>query len=302
MSILGGEQRWIRDIVSATGGILINPFKQKAPEAEFIIYLDDAVSWFRLLYPKTPYMRYMTTPRRAFYDMRYLVPFHIKLLSSILRPIDRLFVKLCIHNIAVISHNVRNRVYKTYGVESRVIYPCVHIEKYRNEPAQNYWLAVQRVDKWKRTDLLIEIFRELPDEQLIVAGVIYPGYEYLRDTAPDNVKFLGSVTEDQLIDLYARSKGIVALSIDEDFGLVPLEAMASGKPSVCVAEGGPLELITPYIHGFLEHPNKADLIHALKVAGLYYWDIDEIKNTAGYYSYENFKRELLECIDSWSRK
>src|SRR5437879_8665634 len=59
-----------------------------------------------------------------------------------------------------------------------------------------------------------------------------------RLAPPPNVEFLGEIAEQQLLDLYATCRGLVAVSVDEDFGLTPVEAMSSGKAVIAVNDGG----------------------------------------------------------------
>jgi glycosyltransferase involved in cell wall biosynthesis len=109
---------------------------------------------------------------------------------------------------------------------------------------------VNRLYPEKRIELQIESFRRMPDQNLIIAGGFSKGdhaekysRQLLRDL-PDNIRVLGEIPEEELINLYAHCKGLVCTALDEDFGLTPLEAMASGKPVVAVNEGGFCETVT----------------------------------------------------------
>jgi glycosyltransferase involved in cell wall biosynthesis len=104
----------------------------------------------------------------------------------------------------------------------------------------------------------------MPDRTLVVAGNIYPAYESLVKNAPPNVRFLGPVSETELIDLYARADGFLATAIDEDFGLTPVEAMASGKPVVATKEGGYLETVLDGYTGYLVAPCATEIIAAIE--------------------------------------
>ncbi len=96
----------------------------------------------------------------------------------------------------------------------------------------------------KRIELQIEAFRRMPEENLVVVGGFAKGdhasryAENLIKNLPPNARFLGEVTEEELQDLYARCRGLVCTALNEDYGLTPLEAMASGKPVIAIDEGG----------------------------------------------------------------
>jgi glycosyltransferase involved in cell wall biosynthesis len=80
---------------------------------------------------------------------------------------------------------------------------------------------------------------------------------------PDNVRILGEVEEKELVDLYACCRGLICTALNEDFGLTPLEAMASGKPVVAVNEGGFCETVTRET-GRLVNPNPPAIIEAVQ--------------------------------------
>ena len=84
------------------------------------------------------------------------------------------------------------------------------------------------------------------------------------ENIPDNIEIRGAISEDELIDLYARCKGLICTAKDEDFGLTPVEAMASGKPVVAVNEGGFKETVINGRTGLLVEANKDDLVKAIK--------------------------------------
>jgi len=91
--------------------------------------------------------------------------------------------------------------------------------------------------------------------------------EILMDI-PDNVKLPGSIAQDELIELYATCKGHITTALDEDFGLTPIEAMASGKSTVAVREGGYLETIEDGVTGLLVDVNETAIINGVKYQNL----------------------------------
>ncbi len=239
---------------------------------DFAVAMDDmSVRYFSR--NKTPHLYYLLTPRRAVYDMNY--PFLQGLSGvkrmlyrpglSVFRFLDRRFLKHHVRNLACISHTVRNRVQKFYlRDDAAVLYPPVRCDRYHSSTGEDYWLSVNRVDKWKRIDLQIETFRRMPEFRLKVVGSVYPGYEHLVDRAPPNVEFLGNKSEKELHDLYARCTGFVTTAVDEDFGITPVEAMASGKPVVATREGGYQETVVDGRTGLLVSPDAGALCRAIR--------------------------------------
>ncbi|MEM3122352.1 MAG: glycosyltransferase, partial [Candidatus Pacearchaeota archaeon] len=94
-----------------------------------------------------------------------------------------------------------------------------------------------------------EAFKKIPDENLILVGSYekskhFKEYaDYIKKIKPDNVKILSCVDQKELINLYSNCKGLITTSLNEDFGLTPLEAMASGKLVIAPNEGGYKETI-----------------------------------------------------------
>ena len=81
---------------------------------------------------------------------------------------------------------------------------------------------------------------------------------------PENVKMLGTVSEEKLVDLYSRCKGLICTAVYEDFGMTPLEAMASGKRVIAVDEGGFTETVVNGETGLLMEANRDELAGAVE--------------------------------------
>ena len=225
----------------------------------------------------SPNLLYCYTPTRAFYDLydEYLRKRHI-----LTKPAFVLWVKLHRHwtekilqkinKVVCISENTRMRCKKYWGINTDVIYPPVETSKFKFKSYGDFWLSVNRIYPEKRIELQLEVFKRLPDEKLYIVGGFSRGdhaeryAKKLIKMAPKNVKFLGSVSEDELIELYAECKGLLCTAKDEDFGLTPVEAMASGKPVVAVNEGGYRESIIDKKTGYLVNPDVSEIINAMK--------------------------------------
>ena len=129
----------------------------------------------------------------------------------------------------------------------------------------------QRLYPEKRIELQIEAFSHMPDQNLVIVGGASSGDHAdpygsricKMAEKSDNVTILGQISDTEVIDLYSRCKGFICTAVAEDFGITPLEAMASGKPVVAVAEGGFLETVTPDC-GKLINPDVHDIISAVR--------------------------------------
>jgi glycosyltransferase involved in cell wall biosynthesis len=150
---------------------------------------------------------------------------------------------------------------------SAVVYPPVDVSSYRFQKVGDAWLSVSRLSHEKRIDLLVEAFRRRPDERLLVVGGPQGGQSLARFVRslrpPENVGFLGEIQEPRLRELYATCRGLVATAQDEDFGLAPVEAMASGKAVVAVDEGGFRESVIPGRTGWLVPPTPEAIATAI---------------------------------------
>lgn len=226
-----------------------------------------------------PNLWYCNTPTRAFYDQ---YPDVIDKQSFFKRQIARTWIILHrffdqrsisdIDSIVANSENIRNRVKKYYNRDSTVIYPGIDTSRFHCSEYGDFWLSVNRLYPEKRIELQIEVFRKLPDQRLVIAGGYSQGDHasayvstIMRDLPP-NVTILGEVREEELVDLYSRCRGLLCTAVEEDFGLTPLEAMASGKPVVAVNEGGFKETVTPET-GILARPETEAITEAIYAAG-----------------------------------
>ncbi len=150
------------------------------------------------------------------------------------------------------SENTWQRIIKYSGKESEVIHPPADTSKFRCREYGDFWLSVNRLYPEKRVEMQIEAFRKIPEEKLIIVRGYSKGdhaERYARNITrdlPQNVTLAGEFPESKLLDLYSICRGLVCTAIDEDFGMKPLEAIASGKHVVAVNEGGFRETV---VHG-----------------------------------------------------
>lgn len=148
------------------------------------------------------------------------------------------------------SENTKKRIKNIYNREAIVINPPIEASKYYCNPNKGYWLSVNRLTKAKKIEMQMEAFAKMPEENLIIVGSYEKGSrpfekykKFIEEIKPANVKIKNWVDDRSLKELYANCKGFITTSIDEDFGMAPVEAMASGKPVVAPNEGGYKETV-----------------------------------------------------------
>jgi glycosyltransferase involved in cell wall biosynthesis len=158
------------------------------------------------------------------------------------------------------SRNVRTRIWKTYRRESEVIYPPVDVESFHHERAEYYFLTVSELVPYKRIDLLVKYFTRT-GQALHIAGD-GPDSQALRAIAGRNIRFLGRVSDDDLRDLYSHCRAFL-MPGEEDFGITPVEALASGKPVIAFGRGGALETVPPFGGVLFDRQDEESLAAAM---------------------------------------
>lgn len=223
-----------------------------------------------------PNLWYCYTPVRAFYD---LYPTFLSRQNFITRQLFRtwtFFHRIMdqrsiteVDRIIAISQNVQMRIRHYHHRDADVIYPPVDTSLYHGKEYGNFWLSVNRFYPEKRIELQIDAFGQMPEEHLVIVGGYAMGdhaakyAEKICQNLPPNITIRGEVSNEELRDLYARCRGLICTALDEDYGLTPLEAMASGKPVVAVDEGGYRETMTPET-GLLVKPYVPDIVSAVR--------------------------------------
>ena len=223
-----------------------------------------------------PNIYYCHSPIRVFFDLYEIFK---KRQSFAKRPFFVLWVYLHrsllkkyakhVEKFLCNSENTKRRIKRYYDRDAHILYPYVDCSKYRYKKNGDFWLSVNRLYPEKRVEMQIEVFRRLPNERLIIIGGYARGdhaEKYLDKITdlPSNVEIKGQISEKELIELYANCKAFITTALDEDFGITPLEAMASGKPVVAVNQGGYKETVIDGKTGKLVKADVDELIGAVK--------------------------------------
>ncbi len=223
----------------------------------FIMY-STPMPCFRIRKDKTPYIYFCHTPERGFFDLKEMVISEMKqwgfpryqIARSLFRYrqyLDRRLFSKVVNPKQVITNSelILQRYERAYGLRPRgAVGAPVDTGKFKNRPSEDFFFTSGGLRPNKRVDWQIRALAGT-DEHLKIAGdgVERRKLEILSKDVGADVEFLGRVSDDELIDLYSRCKAFIFSAREEDFGMVPIEAMASGKPVISVKEGGPMEYL-----------------------------------------------------------
>lgn len=197
------------------------------------------------------------------------------------------------------SQNVRRRIRECYGRNSVVVYPPVDVGRFQvGERSEDFYLIVSRLVAYKRIDLAVEAFTAL-GRRLVVIGD-GPDRRRLEAMAGPTVAFLGRAPDEVVTEKMATCRAYVFPG-SEDFGIVPVEAQACGKPVVAFRDGGALETVVENKTGvFFDRPEADALAAAVLDLESRAWDARRIRRNAERFSTARFleeTRDLLRRVD-----
>lgn len=199
------------------------------------------------------------------------------------------------------SEEVRKRIKKFYHRDATVIYPPVSLPKIPQVQKGDYYFVVARIVGGKGLDLAVEAAARL-GIKLKIAGApagYYTEHKKLAKIAPDNVEFLGHVSDDELVKLYAGAKAFFALAADEDFGITPVEAMLCGTPVIAYRGGGYKETVIEGKTGvFFETLTAESLVAAIQKFERITITPKSCKEQAEKFSKERFQKEIMHFVES----
>ncbi|VEP15934.1 Glycosyl transferase group 1 [Hyella patelloides LEGE 07179] len=177
------------------------------------------------------------------------------------------------------SSTVAKRIKKYYKRNALTVnYPIDTSKFIFSDAKEEYYLISSRMISYKRLDIVIEAFNWLGLPLIIIGDG--PERARLESLALDNIKFLGYVEDELRANLMAKAKGVIVMAL-EDYGLVPIEANASGTPVIAYGAGGVLDTQIDGVTGILFSPQTPEALHnALFRADRTDWDYQQIRNHA----------------------
>lgn len=246
---------------------------------------------------------YCHTPARFIwryedYVKREMLPAWIKeILPFFLEPIK----KWDLQNTRGVDHFIANsrtvaeRIMKIYGRESVIINPPVDLDFFRPASVdRDYYLVVSRLNPYKRIDIAVEAFNEL-DLPLKIIGD-GPDRRVLEKAARPNIEFLGRRSDFEVAGYLAECRALIFTG-EEDFGIVPLEAMASGRPVIAYRAGGVEETVVEGKTGlFFDSQTARGLAQAVKRFRFEIFDKSGIREHARQFDKKAFKQKIERFV------
>lgn len=246
---------------------------------------------------------YCHTPMRFAWD---LTSDYLRALPPSLRPAARVVLLWLrwwdrassgqVDHFVANSRFVAGRIRRHYDRDSTVIYPPVDTQYFTpSGRAEGFYLVVSRLVPYKRVDLAVEAFNRL-NRPLVVVGD-GPEAARLREIARPNVTFVGEVSDAALRGYYRQCSTLVFPG-EEDFGLVPVEAQACGRPVIAFGRGGALESVVDGRTGtFFFEPTVDALVAAVRAFDPSAYDPDVMRAHAERFSRQRFLTEMGELVE-----
>ena len=275
---------------------------------DIVISASHAIAKGVITGPDQLHIGYIHTPIRYAWDMQqeYLSKaglergvrgYFTRLLLHYMRIWDMRTVAGVDHYIAN-SHFVARRIMKLYKREATVIHPPVELDRFSvGEKKENFYVTVSRLVPYKKVDLIVRAFNQIPNRKLVVIGD-GPELNYLKKIADSNITFLGFQSDRVIEDTLQRAKAFV-YAAQEDFGIVPVEAQACGTPVIAYGKGGALETVVPGQTGqfFYEQKEEA-LIESVEIfEGSPPFNPFDIRKNVERFGKARFEREMRTFVE-----
>lgn len=256
--------------------------------------------------PHQVHICYCYTPMRYAWDLmheylreskldRGIKGFFAKMVLHYLRGWDTHSSHRVDHFIADSKH-IANRIAKFYHRQAEVIYPPVDLSFFEEEKKkEDYYLAASRLVPYKRMDLIVEAFSKMPDKKLVVIGD-GPDWKKVKEKAGKNVELLGYQKDEVLRQHMQKAKGFMFAAL-EDFGILPVEAMACGTPVIAFGKGGAKETVIEGETGlFFQEQSVMGIIEAVQRFEKREFDSKKCRERAEFFSPERFEKQFQQFV------
>lgn len=213
-----------------------------------------------------------------------------------------------VDHFVTLSKYIAKRIWHIYRRESTVIYPPVDIDKFKlNNNKGDFYVTISRLESYKKIDLIVETFAQLRKKLIVVGDG--PDLGKIKAKANSYIEILGYQPDAIVQDLMQRARAFI-FAADEDFGIVNLEAQASGTPVIAFGRGGSLETVAGVFPGskpvkgttgiFFREQTNASLSEALNWFERHEADIDPLdcRKNAERFSRPRFETEFKQFVNA----
>jgi glycosyltransferase involved in cell wall biosynthesis len=264
--------------------------------------------------PGALHLCYCFTPMRYVWDLEddyaraagWLTRAALPPLAAALRRWDRRTAG--VDKFVAISHHIADRILRVYGRDAEVIHPPVDVARFRvADTLDDYYLVVSALVPYKRVDLAVAATARLGRRLLVVGSG--PEEGRLRAMAGPGVTFLGWRSDAEVAELYARCRAVLFPAV-EDYGIVPLEAAAAGRPTLALGRGGALETMVGLDDGrepptavFFAEPTVESLTGAIRTfeTAAHRFDPRALRARAARFDRTIFAERIREYVEHrWS--
>lgn len=259
-----------------------------------------------LSHPEQLHISYIYSPVRYAWDMYH----NYDRAGAFGLGLQRIFIKYWLHRLRIWdtvsskrpdfliadSKFVAKRIEKVWRRDSVVIYPPIEVEDaVYNDNKEDYYVTMSRLIEYKKIDVIIEAFNDMPNKKLIIIG---DGREKrkLQKIAKSNIIFKGYLPKKEAMKIISLAKGFIFMA-KEDFGIAPLEAQACGTPVIAYGSGGAKETVIEKKTGlFVKEQDKDSLKNGIYLFEKMKFLSIECKNNADNFSPNIFKNKIFNYI------
>jgi len=202
------------------------------------------------------------------------------------------------------SNYIGRRIKKVYNRDSVTIYPNVAVQNFEvSLEREDFYFTCSRMVPYKKIDVIVEAFNQMPDKKLIVIGD-GPDFKKIKKIAGDNIILMGYQPFEILKQHLSKAKAFV-FAAEEDFGIIPVEAQACGTPVIAYGKGGVTETVIQNKTGvYFNKQSPASIVEAVNLFenNSEKYDHTEIAKHAARFSTQRFKTEISNYLEIISHK
>ncbi len=323
--IIYPKYTWVNKISKYFFTFIMAPVFESFDFKGYDIVISEGTAWPKgaLTKPEQLHISYIHTPPRFLYgystESTKRNKWYFKLFFSYIDNLLRLWDFVSAQRpdfILTNSEETKKRIQKFYRRDAKVIYPPVEVETHKIQSDRfshldkilptRYYLVLGRLAAYKNFDAVIKAFNQT-DLNLVVIGTGTCESD-LKKFAHNNITFVGRVNDKEKDYILNKCQGVINAVIDEDFGIVPIEAMAHGKPVLAYKSGGHLESVKEGINGmFFNDIDTQELVETINVFNKSIteskYDENIIRQSVQRFSKKSFEIELEHYIqEKWNDK